>query len=113
MTDAWILIAHNRPAVPAQVIEQYSRELLIFNYQFLLETTHSLMLEFHPIETALLPVLFNTLSFPYLADSCQFFVRLPWAHVILQHLPKIATTYEHGYEMAARIASHWKGRVYE
>lgn len=71
------------------------------------------MLEFHPIETSLLPVLFSTPSFPYLVQRCEFFFRLPWAHVILQHLPKMAVNYEDGYDLALKIASNWKGRVFE
>jgi len=111
ISDAWLLIAHNKPGVPALVKEQYSRELLIFEYQFLLETKENLMLEFHPIESSLLPVLFSTHSFPYILENCEFFLKLPWSHILLQHLPKMATTYENGYPLATKIAGNWKGRL--
>ena len=70
INDAWLLLAHNMPTATAQIKEQYSRELLLFHYQFLLETKENLMLEFHPIESSLIPVLFATSSFPYLVEKC-------------------------------------------
>jgi hypothetical protein len=70
------------------------------------------MLEFHPIESGLLPVLFCTPSLPYLVEKCEYFLKLPWAQTILQHLPKIATNYENGFPLCVRIASNWRGRLY-
>lgn len=43
----------------------------------------------------------------------QFFFDLPWAHLVLQSLPKMAVSFEGGFQLAAQALRNWKGRVGE
>lgn len=70
MADGWVHLVRERDQCPEQERASYVHEMLLVLYQFLLCSRINCLVEYHPLESGLLPSLFLTPSFPSLAARC-------------------------------------------